>query len=84
MDGYNKHNNNKIITQSFEIYPENLKKFWMISDLWIISTFQVIKESKFQTKKVNVSEQKDTTFIFLIFILTLTQQAERKPLRMRR
>lgn len=56
----------------------------MISDLWIISTFQVIKESKFQTKKVNVSEQKDTTFIFLIFILTLTQQAERKPLRMRR
>lgn len=48
----------------------------MISDLWVISTFQVIKESKFQTKKVNVSEQKDTTFIFLVFIPTLTGRAE--------
>lgn len=31
MDGYNKHNNNKIITQTFEIYPENLKK--ILNDL---------------------------------------------------
>lgn len=51
----------------------------MISDLWVISTFQVIKESKFQTKKVNVSEQTDTTFIFLVFILTLTGRAETAP-----
>lgn len=31
MDGYNKQNNNKIFTQTFEIYPENLKK--ILNDL---------------------------------------------------